>query len=89
MTDLEALVTLNLLPNVGPVRVRKLLDHLGSPQAILNASTEQLLSAPGIGDEIALHIRSWQDLTDVVRELKLARQIGASIWTVAIFTLGV
>ncbi|MDG2123735.1 MAG: DNA-processing protein DprA [Verrucomicrobiales bacterium] len=83
MTELEALVTLNLLPNVGPVRVRRLLDNLGSPQAILQATTSQLLTTPGIGDEIALHINSWSDLTDVGGELQLARQMGATILTAA------
>ena len=37
MTPREAYLALNLLPRIGPIRVRRLLDHFGTPQAILGA----------------------------------------------------
>ncbi len=38
---------LDELPGVGPARKRALLDHFGSPDAILAASREELESVPG------------------------------------------
>ncbi|MBU6180834.1 MAG: DNA-protecting protein DprA, partial [Verrucomicrobia bacterium] len=52
----EAYLALNLLPNVGPIRVRRLLGRFGSPQAILAASAGELRSVNGIGEEMAAHI---------------------------------
>ena len=49
----EALVALNLVEGIGPVRVRQLLEFFGEPVAILNASKAQLLQVHGIGEETA------------------------------------
>jgi hypothetical protein len=35
MTDTEACIALNLIPNLGPVRVRKLLQAFGNPASSL------------------------------------------------------
>jgi len=32
MDNRDALITLNLLPEIGPVRLSKLLDYFGEPQ---------------------------------------------------------
>jgi len=39
---------LDELPGVGPARKRALLRHFGSPEAVLEASREQLESVPGV-----------------------------------------
>src|SRR3712207_5361266 len=36
------------LPGVGPTRKRALLKHFGSPDAVLNASREELERVPGL-----------------------------------------
>jgi excinuclease ABC subunit C len=51
---------LDELPGVGPARKRALLQHFGSPEAILAASREQLEAVPGIHGKLA---------RDVYREL--------------------
>lgn len=56
MTELEALVGLNLVPEIGGVRLRRLLQAFGSVQEILGASTEHLQAVSGIGPVIAGHI---------------------------------
>ena len=53
LTATEAYLALNLLPNIGPIRVRRLLEQFREPQAILSASTRELLLVPGIGEEMA------------------------------------
>ncbi len=60
MTDTEAFVALNMLPHIGPVRVRKLLEVFGSPRRILEAGPRDLRGVQGIGDDIAESIASWR-----------------------------
>ena len=42
MTDGEALIALNMLPKIGPVRVRRLVEACGSPAAVLSAGVDTL-----------------------------------------------
>ena len=44
---------LDELPGVGPARKRALLNHFGSPDAILAASREELEAVPGIPGKVA------------------------------------
>ena len=48
-----SLLALNLLPKIGPVRVRRLLEHFGTPEAVLAASKDKLLRVNGIVEESA------------------------------------
>jgi excinuclease ABC subunit C len=41
------------LPGVGPARKRALLTHFGSPDAVLEASREELEAVPGITGKLA------------------------------------
>jgi DNA processing protein len=79
MSPLEAIVALNLLPKIGPVRVRRLLEHFGSPEAILAASKDQLLRVNGIGEETAAILAKWQDHADPATELQEVTRRGLSI----------
>lgn len=44
------------LPGVGPARRKALLQHLGSLDAIAEASVEELLAVPGVGRQLAEQI---------------------------------
>jgi DNA processing protein len=70
MTRTEAYLALNLLPKVGGVRVRRLLQVFGSPQQILTAKVEQLRAVEGVGPEIAQTIAKWEEKIDLLRELR-------------------
>jgi DNA processing protein len=83
MTDTEAFVALNMLPHIGPVRVRKLLEVFGSPQEILHAKRKDLRSVQGIGDDVAESITSWKIHSDPAAELERAGNFGAAIITQA------
>jgi len=83
MEPWEALVALNMLDGVGPVRVRQLLDHFGDAPAIHSASRQQLLQARGIGEETAETIAHWEQRIDLGAELKRIADFRCRILTQA------
>src|SRR5438477_10589753 len=83
MDSREALVALNLVEHVGPVRVRQLLEHFGDAPAILRASKQQLLQARNIGEETAEAIANWEKTIDLSAELKRITDFGCRIVTQA------
>src|SRR6266699_2609357 len=83
MDSREALVALNLVERVGPVRVRQLLEHFGDAPAILRASKQQLLQARNIGEETADSIANWEKNIDLAAELKRIAEFGCRIVTQA------
>ena len=83
MTDTEACIALNMVPHLGPLRLRKLLERLESPQRILGASASELQKVDGIGPEIAATLARWQDAIDLSAELALIEEFGARVITQA------
>ncbi len=83
MEPKEALVALNLIEHVGPVRVRQLLEHFGEAPAILQASKHQLLHVKGIGEDTAESISTWEKTVDLKAELKRISDSGCHIVTQA------
>ena len=75
----EALVALNLISNVGPVRVRQLLEYFGEAPRILAASRQELLRVKGIGEETAAAIAGWESLVDLKAELKRIEEFGCRV----------
>jgi excinuclease UvrABC nuclease subunit len=73
MDPREALVALNLIEHVGPIRVRQLLEFFGDAPAILRASREQLLRVRGIGEDTAEAIARWEQTVDLGGELQRIR----------------
>ena len=53
MNATEACIALNMLPTVGPVRLRKLLEIFREPQHVLTAKRSELRKVEGIGNEVA------------------------------------
>jgi len=81
MTSKEAYIVLNMLQEVGPVRVRRLLEQFGRPEKILEASRSELLRVDGIGEEVVRSITSWREQADLDAELKRIEQAGARVVT--------
>lgn len=79
MDSREALVALNLIEGVGPVRVRQLLEHFGEAPAILGASKSQLMQVRGIGDDTAEAIANWEKSVDLAGELKRLADFGCHV----------
>jgi DNA processing protein len=81
MQDREAYIVLNMIEGLGPVSVRRLIDALGSPKAILEADREALMEARGVGEKMALKIITQRDSIDPVAEQEKAADCGARIIT--------
>lgn len=81
MTRTEAYLALNLLPQVGPVRVRKLLRHFGSPERILAAKSSEIVQVEGFGITQAEAIAGWQDQIDLGGELQKIHDYDLSLLT--------
>ncbi|HZL42690.1 MAG TPA: DNA-processing protein DprA [Verrucomicrobiae bacterium] len=79
MDTREALVGLNMIEHVGPVRVRQLLEHFGEAPAILQASRQKLLQARGIGEDTADAIVRWEKTIDLSGELKRIAEYGCRV----------
>ncbi len=79
MDSLEAAVVLNMLPGMGPVRLRALINHFGSTQKVLQSSISQLLQVSGIGAEVANSIARWAEYADLQAELAQAAKLGVDI----------
>lgn len=83
MTEAEAYIALNMVPKIGPIRVRRLLEAFGSPSAVLSASLDRLQSVKGVGADAAKSLREWESLVDLPGELALVRDAGAKVLTLA------
>jgi DNA processing protein len=79
MDSREALIALNLIEHVGPVRARLLLEHFGDAPKILAASKSALLRVRNIGDETAEAIATWEETIDLAGELKRISDFGCHV----------
>src|SRR5207245_5460250 len=81
MNSTEACIALNMLPTMGPVRLRKLLEVFKEPQQILAAKRTQLRKVEGVGKEVVDQISNWESIVDLPAELKRVKAFGASVVT--------
>ena len=81
MTPTEACIALNMLPTMGPVRLRKLLQVFETPEAVLSAKRDALRGVDGIGREVVDQIINWESLVDLTAELQRIREFGAEVIT--------
>src|SRR5664280_2535971 len=79
MDSREALVALNLIEGVGPVRARSLIEHFGGAPEILSASRHELLRVRNIGDDTAEKISGWEKTIDLAGELKRISDFGCHV----------
>lgn len=81
MNSTEACIALNMLPQMGPVRLRKLLRVFETPERILTARGAELRAVDGIGGEVAEQIVRWENVVDLSAELVRIRDFGAQVIT--------
>jgi len=81
MNTREALIALNLTMEVGGARLKKLIDHFGSPEAAIGRDCRELEDA-GLAPGLARKVAGISD-GHLARELAEARRRGVGILTTA------
>lgn len=79
MTDLEYMILLNLLPDIGHLRFTNMISHFGSLKNIFKASEEELQEVKEIGPKIARGIINCEREKLLERELKLIDKYGVKV----------
>ncbi len=81
MTSREAYIALNRIEGIGPVRVRALVEALGSPEAVLAASPVALAAVRGVGPKVAENVVAQRAGLDAGAEEAAAAKLGARLVT--------
>jgi len=79
VTEREAYIALNLIDQLGPVRVRSLVATLGSARAVFEASVEDLRRAEGVGGDLARRIVEQRGECNPSEEIARAARCGARV----------
>ena len=69
LTPYQARLILNALPHIGPVLLKRLLEHFeGDPVALLAANPSELTAVHGVGKMIAATLNQWSSHFNLARE---------------------
>src|SRR5262245_29628898 len=77
--DVADHLRLCLVSGVGPRIRQALLDHFGSPAAVLAAAPSELRAVQGVGPQLTQRIRAAGSEIDVDQELELCRQHNVAV----------
>src|SRR3989338_2062059 len=80
MTEQEALIALNLIPDIGSARLKNLLEAFGSTPKILINSESTIKKVDKISDKIARAIVAFS-YESLKKELALAKKLGVTVVT--------
>ncbi len=72
--DLEKQIALTLVPGIGPVQARVLIEHFGSAEDVFKAKTRQLGGVEKIGQIRADAIKQFKDFERAEKELAFAEK---------------
>jgi len=82
LTEQQAFLILNALPNIGPITLNRLLDELGGDsRAVFTAGPRRLESVKGVGPVISATIGAWPQHFDLAREEERMAKSGADFIT--------
>jgi DNA processing protein len=72
--DLLYKIALTLIPNIGPVLARNLVSYRGGVEKIFNATKQQLIKVPGIGEKTADEILHFKDFKRAEKEVDFIKK---------------
>ncbi|MCF8054356.1 MAG: DNA-processing protein DprA [Deltaproteobacteria bacterium] len=72
---------LKMVNGVGPVSFRELVDALGSPHAVFNASYAELLAVPGINKKTAMGIKNFSQWKSAEKQVEMLQQNDVEVVT--------
>jgi DNA processing protein len=81
VTRKEAFIALNMVPHLGPVRLRRLLEVFGSPERVLSAKRNELQDVDGLNQVLVDSLATWESVADLQQELDRIREFGAMVLT--------
>lgn len=79
--DIFYWLALSLIPGVGSILIKRLLERFKTPEAVFQASLEDLLRTEGLSEKVAREIRKGPMEKGVQRELQLLSKVGGKIIT--------
>lgn len=79
--DLFYWIALHLVPGVGSVFIKRLLERFGTPEAVFQSSMKELLEVEGLSAKVAQEIRKGPSEEAVKKEITLVEKAGAKILT--------
>ncbi|MEO7530767.1 MAG: DNA-processing protein DprA [Sediminibacterium sp.] len=62
-------VALTMIPDLGPIRARLLVEHFGSASSVLKAKKKEISSVEGIGELCARSIKAWEQFSEAEEEI--------------------
>jgi DNA processing protein len=69
LTEAQALLVLNALPNIGPITLNRLLAEFGhDPRQLFTVGARRLEQVRGVGPAISASVTGWRDHFDLPRE---------------------
>lgn len=78
LTEQQAFLVLNALPNIGPITLNRLLAELGGdPRSVFSVGKRRLESVKGVGPVISESIETWREHLDLAREEERMAKSGA------------
>lgn len=81
MNDLERLLILNMVEDLGSVRTRNLLEYFGAISKIFRAREDELIRVKDIGEKIAANIVCSIKEIDIKKEMDLIEKHGVKVIT--------
>jgi DNA processing protein len=82
LTERQAFMIMNDLPNIGPITLNRLLEEFGGdPRDILTADKRRLESVRGVGPETSAALLNWRTHFDLAREEERLGKAGATFIT--------
>jgi DNA processing protein len=79
--DIFYWLALNLVPGVGSILFKRLLDRFKTPEAVFRAPMKELLKVEGLGTRVAGEIQRGPLDKTVRRELSLLKEVGGEVIT--------
>ncbi len=73
-TEIFWQIALSLVPRIGPVHAKLLVEHFGSAEAIFKASRKLLSTLDGIGETRARNIKEFDQYKQVETEIRFIEQ---------------
>ncbi len=82
MDRTQSLVVLNMIPQIGSIKTRLLIQHFGSPEKVLEARQSELLRVHGISEKIAQGVANWRESVSIEDEFEEVAKAGLKIVTI-------